>query len=290
MIIRIFIFLFFFLFSGLVSAVEVLDVKGKTFQFRTLDYEIPLKKKVIVYSSKKSKSGKRRKLAIGRIIKVEGKIYTAKVIKKYRKKEKLVEGLKIRISKRYRVKDRPSKDTAKKKEDSKDKGKSQHLNFLAKVRPLGVATGYYDAEGEFALKGSNKSFSLVVAYISLESNSKSVAGLGGIGKYNRYFSERAISSGFYLSGAFGMYIMTASGKASNGSIINVDLYVPYLGGTVGYQFIFNKKYSLSLGGGGGIYLVSSEVDTTAITGEDSTLEVPLSGFTPTIDLSFGMSF
>lgn len=268
--------------------VEVLEVKGKTFTFRTLDYEIPLKKNVLVYSKTKSKKGKERKLAIGRIIKVEGKIYTAKVIKRYRKKERVTEGLQIRISKKYRVnKDQSKEKTAGNKKKS---GKGSYVNFLAKLRPLGVATGYFDAEAEFALKGSNKSFSLLVTYITLENDTDSVNGLGFIGKYNRYFSDRAISKGLYLSGAFGLYIMTASGFATNGALITVDLYVPFIGGTLGYQFLFKDKYSISLGGGGGMYVVSSEIDTTSITGTESTLSVPLSGFTPTLDISFGMAF
>lgn len=282
-----FIILFIFLLlPTFATAVEVLEVSGKTIKFRTLEYEIPIKKRVLVYSKKKSKKGRPLKLALARITGVEGKIYSAKVIKKYRKEE-IKEGYRIRISKKYRIKgNEKKKDGAKKKQDAN----VENHGFLLKVRPLVVASGYADIEAEFALKGSSKSFGVVFAYIGLESNTQSVGGFGVLGKYTRYFSPKAISKGFFLSGSFGLYILTASGYASNRSKLNVDLYTPYFGGTLGYQIFFKKKWSFAIGGGAGYYLIASEIDTTALTGTSSTMEVPLSGFTPVIDLSFGYSF
>lgn len=285
------IILFFFLFFPLLAfgQVEILEVNGKTITFRAVDYVIPFKKRVLILSKKKTKKGKPRKLALARVVSLEGKIYTARIIKKYRKKEKVVEGLKVRISKKYRLKTAGKSSDKKNKKGSKN-GKSSALDFVLKTRPLVFVTGYFDAEAEFALKGSSKSFSLAFAYLGLEEGTNILEGFGGVGKYNKYFADRAIDQGLYMSGSFGLFLLNASGFASNGSLINVDLYVPFLGGGVGYQFIFSKKFTLNLGIGAGYYLISNEVDVSAITGVDATLEVPLSGFTPTIDLAFGYSF
>lgn len=285
-----------FTFPFLANAVEVLEVKGKNITFQANEYEIPLKKRVLVYSKKKTKKGKLKRLAIARITSQKDKLYTAKIIKRY-SKEKIKTGYLVKISKKFKAKNNnENKKIADKNGNEKDakKGKESKdsLNFLAKLRPLGVATGYFDVEAEFALKGSSKSFGLVFAYIGLESDSgtQTVEGFGVIGKYNRYFSPRAISKGFYMSGAFGLFVLTANGVASNRSILNVELYVPYLGGSLGYQFLFSEKFSLSVGGGAGYYLISSEIDTTSLTGTASTMEIPLSGFTPLVDFAIGYSF
>ena len=221
--------------------IEVLQVKGKTFTFETPNLQNSTKKRILVF--RKSPKERMKKIVLGQIIKVNGTRYTAKVVKRFYKKARVSKGLEIKVSKRYLVR----KKNSKMEKVTEKKGKlkqNEQVNFLAKIRPLGFATGYFDAEAEFALKGSSKSFSLLTSYIGLESNTDTVKALGFLGKYNLYFSERAISQGFYFSGIFGLYIMTASGFATNGALINVDLYVPYIGGTFGYQILFNKSSQL----------------------------------------------
>lgn len=278
--------IFLFLISS-AHSVEVLEVVGEVVKFRTTEHEIPTGSKVSIYS-KKNKKGKRKKLAIAKVIGKLGKIYSAKILKK-RKTTKITDGQYVRISKKYRI-GSGGKTAKKGKGNKKSKSANGAHSFLARLRPLGMVTGYYDVEAEFALKGSNRSFGLSLALLNFENSNKTVAGFGGIGKYKIYFSPRAISKGLYVSALFGFYRLSVEGESDIGDTLSVYVYGPYLGSVLGYQYFINDKWSVSVAAGGGLFVLPSEIETTNSTGQTSTIEIPLSGFAPNIDINIGYSF
>ena len=145
---------------------------------------------------------------------------------------------------------------------------------IIKTNPLGLAFGNFNATYEKAL---NEQSSIGVGASYLYSLlGTDVNGFGVNGEYRFYITNatKPAPEGFYAGPSIGFRTFSEKETDSGVSILGI-------GGTIGYQWVWDSGVTLELGAGPQYSIIASKDDTT---------EADFSGFLPRLVFAVGYAF